>query len=151
MTRFAVLTATVWGLTASCCAPYQAPVDAEKMESKPPDDDLPPMLPPIKKEDLVVGTGPEAKEGDHVRVSYRGSLLDGTEFDNSYDRGTPLALTIGDGSVIPGWELGLIGMRKGGKRKLTIPPHLGYGSQGSPPKIPPDATLVFVVELVGID
>lgn len=113
-------------------------------------DDLGPMLPPLKKEDIVEGSGPEAKKGDRVLVHYTGTLLDGTKFDSSLDRGTPFEFVIGEGSVIAGWDLGVVGMKKGGKRKLEIPPHLGYGSRGSPPKIGPDATLLFVIELVDI-
>ncbi len=123
-------------LPATSAAPAAAPDDS--------------MLPPLKKEDLVVGTGPAVKKGDRVSVHYVGTLLDGTKFDSSWDRGTPLEFTVGDGSVIPGWELGILGMKKGGKRKLTIPPHLAYGEQGSPPKIGPNATLVFVMDLVDI-
>ena len=113
-------------------------------------DELPPMLPPLESEDVVVGTGREAQQGDLVAVHYRGALEDGTVFDSSYERGSPLEFAIGDGKVIPGWEIGVAGMKKGGKRKLIIPPHLGYGSAGSPPKIGPDATLHFDVELVDL-
>ena len=114
------------------------------------DAELGPKLPPLEKEDVVVGEGPEAKKGDHVLVHYTGTLMDGTKFDSSVDRGVPFDFTIGAGMVITGWELGVVGMKKGGKRKLTIPPHLGYGLRGSPPKIPPDATLKFDIELVEI-
>ncbi|XP_034253532.1 peptidyl-prolyl cis-trans isomerase FKBP2 [Thrips palmi] len=92
-----------------------------------------------------------AKNGDGLSVHYAGRLEDGTEFDSSYERGQPLSLTLGAGQVIKGWEQGLLGMCVGEKRKLVIPSHLGYGSNGAPPKIPGDATLIFEVELVGID
>jgi FKBP-type peptidyl-prolyl cis-trans isomerase len=102
------------------------------------------------KEDVKVGKGPEAKSGDRVSVHYTGTLLDGTKFDSSRDRGEPFEFALGAGQVIKGWDLGVAGMKKGGKRKLTIPGDLAYGKQGSPPKIPPDATLVFDVELIEI-
>lgn len=92
-----------------------------------------------------------AKNGDGLSVHYAGRLEDGTEFDSSYERKQPLSLTLGAGQVIKGWEQGLLGMCVGEKRKLVIPSHLGYGSNGAPPKIPGDATLIFEVELVGID
>lgn len=112
--------------------------------------ELEPMLPPLSKQDVTEGSGPEAKKGDRVLVHYTGTLLDGTKFDSSLDRGSPFEFVIGQGSVIAGWDLGVVGMKKGGKRKLKIPPHLGYGSRGSPPKIGPDATLLFDIELVDI-
>ncbi len=104
----------------------------------------------LVKEDIKVGTGPEAKAGDHVFVHYTGKLTDGTKFDSSLDRNEPFDFTLGQGQVIKGWDQGVAGMKKGGKRKLTIPSELGYGASGSPPKIPPNATLVFDVELLGI-
>ncbi len=91
-----------------------------------------------------------AKTGDAVWVHYVGKLQDGTEFDNSYTRGQPIPLTLGAGSVIKGWEEGLLGMKVGEKRQLVIPPELAYGPDGRPPKIPANATLVFDVELVGL-
>jgi FKBP-type peptidyl-prolyl cis-trans isomerase len=108
------------------------------------------MLPPLKKQDLLEGTGPAAKKGDTVLVHYTGTLTDGTKFDSSIDRGTPFEFTLGGGNVIAGWDLGVVGMKKGGKRRLTIPPHLGYGDSGSPPKIPGGATLLFDIELLEI-
>ena len=104
----------------------------------------------LKVEDLVVGKGPVVKNGDTISVHYVGSLLDGTKFDASRDHGNqPFTLTI-PGRVIDGWNKGIPGMRVGGKRKLTIPPQMGYGPRGSPPRIPPNATLVFEIELVEI-
>jgi peptidylprolyl isomerase len=104
----------------------------------------------VKIEDIKVGTGKEAKTGDTVVLHYRGTLLDGKEFDSSYKRGQPFSFTIGSGQVIKGWEEGIPGMKVGGKRKLTIPSNLGYGEQGAGADIPPNATLVFEVELLEI-
>jgi len=111
----------------------------------------PPPKEELKIEDLVVGTGAEAKNGSKVKVHYRGTLKNGTEFDSSYERKEPLPVTIGAGGVIMGWEKGLPGMKVGGKRRLTIPSDLGYGDKGQPPKIPPFATLVFEIELVSVE
>lgn len=101
-------------------------------------------------EDLVVGSGPAAKTGDTVSVHYTGTLLDGQKFDSSRDRGEPFTFTIGVSQVIQGWQEGLIGMQPGGIRKLTIPPELAYGERGSSGVIPPNATLIFEIELMEI-
>ena len=99
--------------------------------------------------DLRVGTGKEAKKGIKVKVHYTGWLLEqGSKFDSSYDRNKPLEITIGAGEVIKGWEIGLIGMKVGGKRQLRIPPELAYGYRGQPPDIPRNAYLLFDVELL---
>jgi len=103
----------------------------------------------LKIEDLKVGDGQEAKKGDTVEVHYTGWLTDGTKFDSSVDRGQPFDFRLGAGQVIRGWDEGVEGMKVGGKRKLTIPPELGYGARGIGP-IPPNSTLVFDVELLGI-
>jgi hypothetical protein len=104
----------------------------------------------LKIEDLVVGTGPEAKDGDKVKVNYTGRLLKTNYmFDTSVGK-KPFDVTIGAGGVIKGWDMGLPGMKVGGKRKLTIPSKLAYGDGGQPPKIPPKATLVFEIELLSI-
>ncbi len=101
------------------------------------------------KEDEVVGSGAEAKAGDRVSVHYRGTLADGTLFDQSHGRG-PFGFNLGAGQVIRGWDEGVAGMRIGGKRKLTIPPSMGYGARGAGGVIPPNATLIFEVELLEI-
>lgn len=100
--------------------------------------------------DIKVGTGPGVKAGDTVSVHYTGRLTDGKTFDSSKPRGQPFTYKVGGGMVIKGWELGIIGMKAGGVRQLTIPPQEGYGARGAPPVIPPDATLIFDVELVRI-
>jgi len=100
-------------------------------------------------EDLVVGTGATAAIGDTLTVNYVGTLTNGTKFDSSYDRGTPYVFQVGAGRVIVGWDQGVPGMKVGGKRRLTIPPDLAYGSRGQG-VIPPNATLLFDVDLVSI-
>jgi FKBP-type peptidyl-prolyl cis-trans isomerase FkpA len=104
----------------------------------------------LKIEDLKVGEGEEVKDGDLVSMHYTGWLIDGTKFDSSVDRDVPFEVRIGAGYVIKGWDLGVPGMKTGGKRKLTIPPELGYGRYGVDPDIPGDATLIFEVELLKI-
>jgi FKBP-type peptidyl-prolyl cis-trans isomerase FkpA len=101
-------------------------------------------------QDLVVGTGKTAEAGMRASVHYTGWLADGTKFDSSVDRGQPFSFVIGQGQVIRGWDEGVKGMKVGGKRKLTIPPQLGYGERGYPGVIPPNATLVFEVELLDL-
>lgn len=105
----------------------------------------------LKYEDLKVGDGTEAKTGDRVQVHYTGWLENGTKFDSSVDRGQPFAFPLGAGRVIRGWDEGVAGMKVGGKRKLTIPPALGYGERGAGGIIPPNATLVFEVELLQVN
>ena len=102
--------------------------------------------------DIVEGEGPAAADGDNVTVQYVGALYEnGQEFDASWDRGEPFELTLGGGTVIEGWDQGLVGMKAGGRRELIIPPDLGYGAQGSPPTIPGNATLVFIVDMISIN
>ncbi|UOP05648.1 FKBP-type peptidyl-prolyl cis-trans isomerase [Conchiformibius kuhniae] len=101
-------------------------------------------------EDLTVGDGAEAVKGKDITVHYTGWLTDGTKFDSSLDRRQPLTITLGAGQVIRGWDEGFAGMKAGGKRKLTIPPEMGYGARGAGGVIPPNATLVFEVELLRV-
>lgn len=107
--------------------------------------------PGFKVEDIKVGTGSAVKSGDKIKINYSGTLTDGKKFDSSYDRGQAFETQIGVGQVIKGWDLGVIGMKAGGKRKLTIPPELGYGERGAGGVIPPNATLIFEVELMAIE
>jgi peptidylprolyl isomerase len=125
--------------------PAAAPTD---MSTKPVID-KPSGSPPRRLviEDIVKGKGRAAKKGSIVVVDYVGvNFSNGEEFDASWNTGQPFPVQLGSGSVIPGWEKGLIGIRKGGRRKLTIPPELAYGSQGFPPAIGPNETLVFVID-----
>ena len=102
----------------------------------------------LKYTDLVEGTGPTPQPGQTVSVHYLGTLQNGTKFDSSYDRGAPMEYKIGVQSMIKGWDEGVSTMRVGGKRRLIVPPALGYGPSGRPPKIPPNSTLVFEIELL---
>ncbi len=104
----------------------------------------------LKIEILKEGTGEEVKNGDTVSVHYTGTLEDGTKFDSSLDRGTPFSFQLGAGRVIKGWDLGILEMKVGEKRKLTIPSDLAYGPNGIPNVIPPSAVLVFEIELLDI-
>lgn len=104
----------------------------------------------LKSEDIVVGTGAEAVAEKQVTVHYTGTLTDGTKFDSSLDRREPFEFTLGAGEVIQGWDMGVVGMKVGGKRKLTIPPALGYGERGAGSVIPPNSTLIFDIELLEV-
>jgi peptidylprolyl isomerase len=102
----------------------------------------------LESEDVVEGKGKAAKEGDKVSVQYVGvAFSTGEEFDASWERGEPFEFTLGAGEVIPGWDQGVVGMKPGGRRQLTIPAELAYGTQGSPPAIGPNETLVFVIDM----
>jgi peptidylprolyl isomerase len=140
----------------------EAPADTTETtetSSDPTDTSVKPVIekptgaPPRKlvKEDIVEGKGPGAKAGDTVIVNYVGvSFSTGEEFDASWDSGQTFPVQLGAGGVIEGWEKGLIGIKKGGRRELVIPPELGYGAEGSPPAIAPNETLVFVIDAVDI-
>jgi FKBP-type peptidyl-prolyl cis-trans isomerase FkpA len=104
----------------------------------------------LKYTDLQTGEGPEAKAGQIVNVHYTGWLENGTKFDSSLDRRSPFSFSLGGGQVIRGWDEGVAGMKVGGKRRLTIPADLGYGPRGAGGVIPPNATLIFEVELLGV-
>ena len=138
-----VVTAATVAPAASSAAPAPTPTPVRPAEP-------PPSIADLKKVDVVVGKGPEAKAGDVVSVHYVGTLPDGKKFDASRDHGKPFEFPLGAGRVIKGWDLGVAGMKVGGKRKLTIPYQLAYGEEGSPPVIPPKATLLFEIELLEI-
>ncbi len=104
----------------------------------------------FKIEDLKVGEGPEVTSGDYITIHYSGTLENGKKFDSSYDRGTPFKTRIGVGEVIEGWDMGIPGLKVGGKRKLTIPANLAYGDREIS-IIPANSTLIFEVELLSID
>lgn len=127
-------------------APAQAPA---KTEPAKPATEV--KVTELKTEEIKVGTGAEAVAGKTVSVHYTGWLVDGTKFDSSKDRGQPFSFPLGGGRVIKGWDQGVAGMKVGGTRKLTIPASLGYGDRGAGGIIPPGATLVFEVELLGVN
>jgi FKBP-type peptidyl-prolyl cis-trans isomerase len=118
----------------------------------PPEVNLPsaPMPNGMEFIDVQVGTGDEAQSGKFVTVHYTGWLTDGKKFDSSRDKGRPFSFTLGGRDVIRGWDEGVVGMRVGSMRRLIIPANLGYGSRGAPPVIPPNATLIFDVELLKV-
>lgn len=136
-TEFATTTLSTQQNTMNPNDPQGAPIQAE----------LPTTL---TIEDKVVGTGAEAVAGKTVTVHYLGMLPDGTVFDGSKKRGQPFTFTLGAGQVIQGWDQGVAGMKVGGTRQLIIPPDLAYGSQGAGAAIPPNATLIFQVELLDV-
>ncbi len=124
------------------------------MELRKPDVDMVPGPPPqdLVVTDITVGNGEEARSGQTVTVHYVGvSHANGEEFDASWNRGEPFSFPLGGGRVIAGWDQGVAGMKVGGRRQLVIPPHLGYGDRGAGRAIKPGATLVFVVDLLGVN
>jgi peptidylprolyl isomerase len=140
-------------LTALVAAGCSKRVDEPTTSDFKPKEATPLPPPPDKLEitDEVVGTGREAQSGDHIKANYIGTLMNGKKFDSSYDSGKPLETQLGTGGVIKGWDQGIPGMKVGGKRKLVIPPELGYGPEGSEPNIPPNAGLIFEVELLSVE
>ena len=127
--------------------------DSSTPEATKPEVEVPDGPPPEELEttDVTEGEGAEAQAGDTVTVEYVGiSYSTGDEFDSSWERPEPFSFQLGSGQVIPGWDQGIAGMRVGGRRELVIPPDLAYGKQGSPPTIGPDETLVFVIDLLGV-
>jgi FKBP-type peptidyl-prolyl cis-trans isomerase FkpA len=101
--------------------------------------------------ELAIGEGPELRRGDTAKVHYSGWLADGTLFDSSRRSGSTFSFKVGRGRVIAGWDEGVVGMQIGGKRRLIVPPKLGYGARGAGGRIPPDSTLVFEIELIGLE
>jgi peptidylprolyl isomerase len=144
------------GSTEESSAPEEAEsseAESTKKKTKP-KVTVPKGAPPkqLVTKDLEEGSGAEAKAGDEVTVQYVGvNYKTGKEFDSSWSRSEPFTFPLGEGFVIPGWDEGVAGMKVGGRRELIIPPELGYGSTGSPPAIPPNETLVFVVDLEAVE
>ena len=134
-------------LSSGCQKKDEEPTSTFKPSEAPPE---PPGPDKLESVDDVVGTGREAKSGDTVKVHYTGTLMSGKKFDSSRDRGEPFEFKLGGGNVIKGWDQGVVGMKVGGKRRLTIPFDLAYGEQGSPPNIPPKAALKFDIELLEV-
>jgi peptidylprolyl isomerase len=139
-------TSTSTSSTATAKTPTSGPLSKEPHVT-PPSGPAPSKL---ETKDLITGTGSAAKTGDSVSVNYVGALYHGGKvFDASWKRKEPFTFSLGKGQVIPGWEQGIVGMKVGGRRELVIPASLAYGAKGSPPAIPPNAPLVFVVDLLG--
>jgi peptidylprolyl isomerase len=138
---------------SSAAAESTATTNESSAEKTKPKVTVPKGAPPkqLEVKDLEEGTGAEAKAGDEVTVQYVGvNYKNGKEFDSSWSRSEPFPLTLGAGSVIPGWEQGIEGMKVGGRRELIIPPELAYGETGYPPSIAPNETLVFVIDLLEV-
>jgi peptidylprolyl isomerase len=137
---------TPTGTTPAATTPEKGGADLERKPVVKPPSGAPPSKLEIK--DIVAGSGQAAKAGDQLTVQYVGvNYANGKQFDASWDRGEPFTFPLGAGQVIPGWDQGLVGMKPGGRRELTIPPDLAYGAQGAPPDIPPNSTLIFVIDL----
>ena len=152
--RLTTLVALVAALGLAACGDDDDDGEAAlKDTSVKPEIPKPTGAPPRKLEtvDIVKGKGPAAKAGDNVTVHYAGvTISTGEEFDASWTSGQPFSFPLGGGQVIQGWDIGVEGMKKGGRRQLTIPPELAYGAQGSPPVIGPNETLVFVIDMLEI-
>jgi peptidylprolyl isomerase len=142
------------GETAATPTPKATATPDNTDVSKKPTVTVPDELPPdtLQIKDIVKGKGPPARNGDKVSMMYTGiTWSTSVEFDTSWDDGQPYTLTLGQGDVIKGWDEGIVGMRQGGRRELTIPADLAYGAQGSPPKIGPNECLRFIIDLVKLD
>jgi FKBP-type peptidyl-prolyl cis-trans isomerase len=140
----------VGALLPGCSKGVPEPGRSDFTPAEPPPRTEPPGPTGLLSEDVVVGKGRAAATGDTVSVHYTGTLMNGTKFDSSRDRNTPFEFKLGAGAVIKGWDQGVVGMRVGGKRKLTIPSSLAYGAKGHPPTIPADSPLKFDIELLSI-
>ena len=140
----------VWSTQLMLLAMVPIALAAEKREAADPGKDAVTTESGLKYTDLLAGTGRQAELGHTASVHYTGWLLDGKKFDSSVDRKEPFSFRVGAGQVIKGWDEGVLGMKIGGKRKLIIPPQLGYGTRGAGGVIPPNATLTFDVELLDL-
>ena len=151
----ALATIGLVGCNSSTPEPAEQPASTEPAATEPTELETSPeptaAVTELQIEDLKDGSGAEAKTGDTVTVDYTLYLTDGTKIESSKDSGQPFSFTIGEGKVIPGWEQGVPGMKEGGTRKLTIPPDLAYGEAGAGAAIPPNATLVFEIDLISVD
>ena len=146
-----ILSILILGVVGFVLSLNKTPEEEEQtQEQQQKEQTIPMQSKTLQIEDIVVGEGAEAVSGKLISVHYTGTLADGTKFDSSLDRGTPFEFILGTGQVIRGWDQGIEGMKVGGKRKLIIPPELGYGAAGIPGTIPPNSTLVFEVELLDI-
>lgn len=135
---------------AISATPTTAPANAQNQTKSNPQNQTIQNVTELKIEDVRVGSGAEVKNGDRVEVNYLGTFLNGQKFDSSYDRNQAFQFSVGAGEVIKGWDLGLVGMKTGGKRILLIPSDLAYGAAGAPGAIPPNTPLKFEIELVAI-
>jgi FKBP-type peptidyl-prolyl cis-trans isomerase len=158
MTLKPIVTASSLGvclilLGPGCAKKEESPVSSSPAQTPPTTTPTRPVVnvTDLKIEDTRVGTGAVAEAGKNVTVHYTGWLTNGTKFDSSKDSGQPFTFQLGTGQVIKGWDQGVAGMKVGGMRKLTIPPSLGYGASGAGGAIPPNATLIFEVELLKVE